>query len=409
MELPPTLDRVFGELKWRLADRLAAQLEQAQHECAEGVASWLRDLFSRPIPENWRDSLRAFQQTWAPRHVGISEPSLTALERIVEARRQREQPHQHTAAADIEPSSVRRQIAFGRTSNPHLGYRLPADSRLSRDDIEEAHEILKITSKLADAIWALKQLRDHPGYLRRARTSVFGFPAGEDPTSLSLKIADFESLRRELAGHYAKSGYEQIEWNTFGHSAHGPADKAGWIVGHAHPEAGLRNVTVEDLTLAATAAGLTASATRLLARGVLRRAAQDSATRALEAAGAFRRIVAAENERLAQDLSRATEVLTDAEQAAAANSVGIAKMQYGNALERLVAERIENSFWLRRKFKYVGGKGKPDFVGAGRYKDLKFDITTPGQIPRHLRRPYGDGLIIAPYDRPGWFPHGAEP
>ncbi len=33
-----------------------------------------------------------------------------------------------------------------------------------------------------------------------------------------------------------------------------------------------------------------------------------------------------------------------------------------------------------------------------------FDVTTPGQIEAHLRRPYGSSLEIVTYNRPPWIP-----
>lgn len=74
-------------------------------------------------------------------------------------------------------------------------------------------------------------------------------------------------------------------------------------------------------------------------------------------------------------------------------------MQYGNAVERIVGDRIKNSI-LKYVFKYLGGKNVPDFVGKSIFTGLQFDITTPGSVGAHLSRPYGQNLIFLLYERP---------
>jgi hypothetical protein len=112
-----------------------------------------------------------------------------------------------------------------------------------------------------------------------------------------------------------------------------------------------------------------------------------------------------ENALLSVDLSRAATVLSPAEQAAAAGHRGIAIVQYGNSLERLVAREIrKDPTGLGSLFKPVGGPGQSDFIGRGFLEGAKYDITTPGQAIRHLNRPYGEGLNIIPYQRPVGFP-----
>jgi hypothetical protein len=80
-------------------------------------------------------------------------------------------------------------------------------------------------------------------------------------------------------------------------------------------------------------------------------------------------------------------------------------MQYGNAVERLVALEIANDTRLARLYEHVGRKSNPDFLGRGLFQGLKFDITTPRQVHAHLNRPgYGQDLIIIIYERPAAFP-----
>jgi hypothetical protein len=78
----------------------------------------------------------------------------------------------------------------------------------------------------------------------------------------------------------------------------------------------------------------------------------------------------------------------------------VARMNYGKAVERLVAERINQSPALRRVFARAGGAGQPDFVGRGPIKGVNFDVTTQAAIAEHLTRPYGPGLQVATYARP---------
>ncbi len=111
------------------------------------------------------------------------------------------------------------------------------------------------------------------------------------------------------------------------------------------------------------------------------------------------------NQELSGNLPLALTVLSDAEIEAAASSSGLARAQYGNALERLVARRIKADPILNDLYKHVGGPSNPDFVGKGMLKGMNFDITTPAQIDIHLARPgYGSGLKVITYERPAGFP-----
>ena len=81
----------------------------------------------------------------------------------------------------------------------------------------------------------------------------------------------------------------------------------------------------------------------------------------------------------------------------------IARMQYENAVERMVGEKIGDSPILRNLFRHVGGPNKPDFIGRGIFNGLQFDITTPGSVASHKSRVYGEGLIFLLYNRPASF------
>jgi hypothetical protein len=108
------------------------------------------------------------------------------------------------------------------------------------------------------------------------------------------------------------------------------------------------------------------------------------------------------NKDLANNLPSAKTVLSDPELIAAGGNRGVARMQYGNAVERLVAREIRNDPLLRTLFEHTRGPG-PDFRGIGQLQGETFDITTSGQIGAHLARPYGQGLKVITYQRPFGF------
>jgi hypothetical protein len=98
-----------------------------------------------------------------------------------------------------------------------------------------------------------------------------------------------------------------------------------------------------------------------------------------------------ENALLSTDLSRATRYLSPSEVDAAMNPY-VARMQYGNALERMVGEQIGNDSLLKSMFRHnTTGKG-PDFFGRGYLEGQIYDIS-PGcgreeqEAGRLLRKP----------------------
>lgn len=106
------------------------------------------------------------------------------------------------------------------------------------------------------------------------------------------------------------------------------------------------------------------------------------------------------NNELSANPALAQDVLTQSEYVAGQNSARVALMQYGNAVERIVADKIQGSRIDSQFFEHVGGPSNPDFIGKGILNGLNFDITTPGQITSHLARSYGPGLNITTYIRP---------
>ena len=78
-------------------------------------------------------------------------------------------------------------------------------------------------------------------------------------------------------------------------------------------------------------------------------------------------------------------------------------MAYGNAVERLVAEDLDDPL-SQNLVRYTGGPrggNNPDFI------DLTtgglIDITTPGQIASKAGKWYGPGLVTPTYTRPPGF------
>jgi RHS repeat-associated protein len=109
--------------------------------------------------------------------------------------------------------------------------------------------------------------------------------------------------------------------------------------------------------------------------------------------------------RLAADPSLARGFLTPAQYAAGQSSPGLARLNYGNALENMVASDIEQSALHTELFERVGGPNQPDFIGVGSAEGQSFDITTftYKSIVDHLNRPYGTALDFIYYSRPSNF------
>ncbi len=120
------------------------------------------------------------------------------------------------------------------------------------------------------------------------------------------------------------------------------------------------------------------------------------------------------NRELGEDINRARPLLSRREFEAAQENARIAPMSYGKAVERRVAELLRQSPALE-PLKHLGGPNRPDFTVELKDGEIvDFDVTTdsPREVPRHLGRPYGEGLELIPYRRPDGlspFPPSPDP
>jgi RHS repeat-associated protein len=127
--------------------------------------------------------------------------------------------------------------------------------------------------------------------------------------------------------------------------------------------------------------------------------------RQLAARAIMQRLTTSANASLGQNPGSARTVLTRPEYMAGQAKPAVARMQYGHAVERTVAETVGESPILSGLFKPVSGPGNPDFVGRSLFSGLEFDVTTntSRSVAEHLGRPYGQGLILLLYTRPPGF------
>ena len=77
---------------------------------------------------------------------------------------------------------------------------------------------------------------------------------------------------------------------------------------------------------------------------------------------------------LAANLSLGRTVLSPSEIAAAQSRPWLGPVQYGNAVERLVAQQVRANPQLRQMFRHVGGANNPEFVGRGFWSNMTYDI-----------------------------------
>lgn len=106
--------------------------------------------------------------------------------------------------------------------------------------------------------------------------------------------------------------------------------------------------------------------------------------------------------KLGANPSLARGFLSVDEYAAGARSGWLGNMQFGNAVERMVARDVQRFPALRGVLDYAGGAGRPDFYGRGLWQGATFDITTFGQIPTKFPGgiPKYPVLTVVPYARP---------
>jgi hypothetical protein len=116
----------------------------------------------------------------------------------------------------------------------------------------------------------------------------------------------------------------------------------------------------------------------------------------------LQKLVNSVNGRFARDLRAAASVLSEKEFRLGQSNPRLAPAEYGNALERMLAEQVAGDPLLSQLFRHTGRGPRPDFVGIGSAKGQRFDITTntARSMAEHLRRPYGNDLTIITYERP---------
>ncbi len=167
---------------------------------------------------------------------------------------------------------------------------------------------------------------------------------------------------------------------------------------------GLVQAGVEGAVIGGLTGGVLKAAAPLLGRvgGVLGKGLRTVARRLLQNVTDDQNVLLSANPGIARNF------LSPNQYAAGQRLPWVANMNYGTALENMVADQVENSP-LRFLYRHMGtdmlGQQVPDFVGRGPFSGMNFDITTdnPTQIASHLNRPYGQGLIIIPYLRPAYF------
>ena len=110
-----------------------------------------------------------------------------------------------------------------------------------------------------------------------------------------------------------------------------------------------------------------------------------------------------QSERLAANRLLAKGVLSAKEYRAARSSVEVARMQYGNAVERLMKQQIEADSELRSMFQHWGGPKQPDFATIGRWQGVVFDVSTAAGAANKGDRWYGQMIESIIYQRPSTF------
>ena len=99
----------------------------------------------------------------------------------------------------------------------------------------------------------------------------------------------------------------------------------------------------------------------------------------------------------------ASRVLSPLEYKAGTRSLGIARMQFGNAVEAKVAQYWLDDPLAKQMLEYTGSGPGPDFTGVGHAEGQTFDISTALGREPHWMRPYGAGMQVITYSRPPTF------
>jgi hypothetical protein len=391
---------LFIDFHRRVERRLTARLEAF----AEALEVWMTELSEHFTP-NWREGWAQFLADREAEGERLHPDSKLAIEEWIDQSARSVGFSATTEQASESTDNDSQRPFVPHPANQRLGYRLPKDSSLTEADVIFAREIAVVTRALKIAIKQKTDEMEQSGFLARMN------PFGSDTLTQQSELATLTLQFSQLSLLFVQLEYQHIEWAALGVAPGAGLDVAEAAENRAAPEAGLRSVFVDDAMNLSLAGSIAKAGAKLLLRGAARlgaragvRIATGPVSAADEATQFLKRLTDEEYNALTADLSRARLVLSPAEVEASVNPM-IARMQFGNALERRVATRISEDQELKLLFRHVGRSPNSfDFLGTGRFTGLKFDITTPGQAAKHLARPYGEGLQIIEYMPPKLLP-----
>jgi RHS repeat-associated protein len=202
----------------------------------------------------------------------------------------------------------------------------------------------------------------------------------------------------QLGGVAAQTIYEfnYAMGRIFGESQAAP-DPTGSLSGMRTAQDVSLTVAQASLALAGAVGGRAVSGAQSVSRAaqleVLNREFVPNGTRVLQ------NLTTRENAKLIANPGIATTVLSKAEVDAAVSS-RVGPLQYGRAVEKLVAKQIgADPHGLGTLFEYNRRGVGPDFYGP---KGQIYDITTEAQSAAHINR-YGPNLNVITYERPPGF------
>ena len=399
MEFHNPIQFLFLDFHRRVERRLTARLEAF----AEALEVWMTELAEHFTP-NWREGWARFLADREAEGERLHPDSKRAIEEWID---QAARPAGFSATAERATTSTDDGYRpfVQHPANPLVLYALPKHSELTESDAVFAREIAVVTRALKYFIERKTEQMERPDFLTRIN------PFGPDALALQSEHAALTLQHSQLSLLFTELGYQKIAWTSWQSYPVTGLDGAESADYSAAPEASAPSIFVDTVTNASFVGGIAKAGAKLLLRGAARlgtragvRIAGGSLSLTDEATQILKRLTDEEYNSLTADLSRARLVLSPAEVEASVNPM-IARMHFGNALERMVARRIKGDSDLSLLFEHVGRNPNTfDFLGIGRFKGLRFDITTPGQAARHLARPYGEGLLIIEYMPPKLLP-----
>jgi hypothetical protein len=390
---------------WKIALELLRRIEGKLQPFAEALEDWVNRLLSERLPPNWREQLHAYLDTWQPHGYEVAAKHRPILENWIEAwAKDRGLLPKRGASLTEESSGF--QI---HPLNRNVLYRLQKDSELTKDDVILALQLAKSAVDMRRVVAFLEAVQKDPGLLTRINDALnpFADRFGRN-LDVSQRLFDLKILLLETELRFDALGYDRIEWREF-RIDYGKGLDAAEQASQAGPPHGIQPVFVQDAMTASGVARLTGFSAKLLARAGSRlaqrgiRFLRPSETVRQEATRLLQKVVDEELATLSRNPAIAQEVLRPREIAASVDQ-RVAKMQFGNALERMVGRRIELEPALRDLLRYQGHRAGPDFLGIGRFGGLKLDVTTVSSAAEHASRPYGQDMIIITYTRPAMFP-----